>query len=302
MTTLVAPGLWQSTLARLSPLFFAGAGQSLRRRRQTPAIGSEVIDRLGPLQIRLASTTRDIRLAQRLRYQVFYEEMSASPGLWTSITSCDVDEYDTLCDHLLVEDRSTSRQARPLHSDVIGTYRLLKRSATRSKGFYSENEFDLGDLLTRHPTLNILELGRSCVLPQYRNKRTIELLWSGIWAYICAHRCELLIGCASFEETDLDKLALPLSFLHHFAPAPPEFEVSALPGRYVEMNCIAKDKIDAKAALRQLPPLMKGYLRLGATVGKGAVVDPDFGTTDVFMILPVASIKDRYIQYFASAQ
>jgi putative hemolysin len=107
-----------------------------------------------------------------------------------------------------------------------------------------------------------------------------------------------MFGCASLEGTDPAELALPLSFLHHFARAPEDWTARALPRRAVSMDRIAPEAIDRKAAWRQLPPLIKGYLRLGAFVGEGAVVDHQFGTTDVLIVLPVAGINARYIQHF----
>jgi putative hemolysin len=146
--------------------------------------------------------------------------------------------------------------------------------------------------------LQFLELGRSCVLPEFRNKRTVELLWHGIHAYVLQNRCDVMIGCASIEGTDPSRLALPLSFLHHYARAPELWRGRALPERYVEMNRISKEAIDPKAALRALPPLLKGYLRLGAYVGDGAVVDHEFGTTDVLIVLPMSVIQKRYVEHF----
>jgi putative hemolysin len=152
--------------------------------------------------------------------------------------------------------------------------------------------------LARHSGLKFLELGRSCVLPHYRNKRTVELLWHGIWTYLLQHRHDVMIGCASLDGTDPDRLALPLSYLHHFARAPEPWRAHALSPRYVEMNRLAKESIEPKAALRKMPPLIKGYLRLGAFIGDGAVIDRQFGTTDVLIVLPVAAIKARYIEHF----
>jgi putative hemolysin len=182
---------------------------------------------------------------------------------------------------------------------VVGTYRLLRQEiADRNRGFYSAGEFGVDRLLARHPRLCFLELGRSCVLAPYRNRRTVELLWHGIWSYVLEHRVDVMFGCASLEGTDLEKLALPLSFLHHFAGAPEEWRARALPHRCVEMNRMPKAAIDARVALRELPPLIKGYLRLGAFIGDGAVIDHQFGTTDVLIVLPVAGISTRYIQHF----
>lgn len=184
---------------------------------------------------------------------------------------------------------------------VVGTYRLLRQDvAERNFGFYTSAEYDIDGIIAAHPGLRFLELGRSCVLKPYRNKRTVELLWHGIWTYILHHRIDVVLGCASLEGTDPARLAKELSFLHHFAAAPPEWRARAVPSRYVSMDRIPKDQIDAKAALQDLPPLVKGYLRLGARFGDGAVVDRQFGTTDVFVTLKVTDIGSRYINYYGS--
>ena len=217
----------------------------------------------------------------------------------------DFDEYDAICDHLLVIDHDVKpgrfRKAKPR---VVGTYRLLRHEvAERHFGFYTAGEYDIDPLIEANPSLRFLELGRSCVLKPYRNRRTVELLWHGIWAYVLHHRIDVMIGCASLEGTDPDRLALPLSFLHHHARAPEGWRVPAARERYVAMDRLAKEAVDAKAALHALPPLIKGYLRLGATFGDGAVIDRQFGTTDVLVILPVAAINRRYIDHFgATAQ
>ncbi|RZK82912.1 MAG: ornithine--acyl-ACP N-acyltransferase OlsB, partial [Methylobacterium sp.] len=131
--------------------------------------------------------------------------------------------------------------------------------------------------------------------------RTVELLWAGIWAYVQHHRIDAMLGCASLEGTDPDRLALPLSFLHHHARAAEGWCARALPERYVAMDRLAREAVDPKAALQALPPLIKGYLRVGATFGDGAVVDHQFGTTDVFVVLPVSAIAERYRDHFGPA-
>jgi len=272
----------------------------LRVRDQGATRTADVLGRLGTLEVRLARTAADVRRAQRLRFKVFYQEMSAVPDAAARLARRDIDPYDALCDHLLVVDHATpGRLGRP---SVVGTYRLLRQEvAERHAGFYSSGEFDVAALLARHRGARFLELGRSCVLPPYRNRRTVELLWHGIWSYVLQHRLDVMIGCASLEGTDADALALPLSFLHHFAAAPEAWRVSALTGRRVEMNRLPATAIDRKAALHALPPLIKGYLRLGAGIGDGAVIDRQFGTTDVFIVLPVAAINTRYIGHFGEA-
>ena len=259
------------------------------------------LGRLGALEVRLARTSAEIRRAQKLRYDVFYKEMSAIADTALYFARRDIDLFDAVCDHLLVIDHAARTLPRTLHKApaIVGTYRLLRQDiAERTGGFYSASEFDVGSLVARHCDLKFLELGRSCVLPPYRNKRTVELLWHGIWAYVLEHRMDVMIGCASLDGTDPDRLALPLSFLHHYARAPEPWRTMALPHRYLELNRMPKAAVAPKAALQLLPPLIKGYLRLGAFVGDGAVIDRQFGTTDVLIILPVSAIRARYLAHF----
>ena len=282
----------------------------------------EPLGRIGPLDVRLAQSPAEVRLAQRLRYHVFYEEMAAIAGADALRTRRDRDSFDPICDHLLVIDRdrrgsqgladglnrarveTETMPPRPLfrHEPVIvGTYRLLRQEISELNGdFYSAGEYDIGSLIDRHPGLRFLELGRSCVLEPYRNKRTVELLWHGIWSYVLMHGIDVMFGCASLAGTNADRLAPMLSFLHHKARAPEPWQVGVNSDRYVEMNRMPADAIDERAVLRQLPPLIKGYLRLGGFVADGAVVDHQFGTTDVLIVLPVAAINRRYVDHYGA--
>jgi putative hemolysin len=249
--------------------------------------------------VRLADTAAEVRQAQKLRYRIFYKEGSAIPNPARLFARRDIDGYDAICDHLLVIDHAARDRTALNRPAVVGTYRLLRQPlAEEYGGFYTAGEFDIGTLVARHSGLQFLELGRSCVLSPYRNKRTVELLWHGIHAYILQNQCDVMFGCASLDGTDPKQMALPLSFLHHHAAAPEPWRASALPGRYVEMNRMSKAEVDPKAALHALPPLIKGYLRLGAYIGDGAVIDYEFGTTDVLIVLPVAAIKQRYFEHF----
>lgn len=269
----------------------------------------KVYGRIGDLEVRLARTRADVRLAQRLRYEVFYNEMSAKPSLTAQVRRRDEDRYDAICDHLLVVDTSRSesvprgwsgrRKAR-----VIGTYRVLRQEvASRTLGFYTQGEYDIAPLIaSKSPRYRFMELGRSCVLKPYRNKRTVELLWHGLWTYVREHKVDVMIGCASFEGTDPDEHAMALSFLHHYALAPEEWRVRAHPKLYVQMDRLPKSKVDVKAALKAMPPLIKGYLRLGAMIGDGAVIDRQFGTTDVLIVLPVEKIDPRYFEHFGAPE
>ncbi len=283
----------------LKPTLQAASSILLPQARIEPPLG-----RIGPLEVRLAATRKDIRRAQKLRYKVFYRDGHAIADAGTMLARRDKDAFDKLCDHLLVIDHAAINPVKARlrrKPPVVGTYRLLSQEqAAQHGGFYTENEFDIAGLMARHRDLRFLELGRSCVLPRYRNKRTVELLWHGVWSYVRQNGFDVMIGCASLEGTDPDRLALPLSFLHHFARAPEAWRATALPHRRVEMNRMAKDAIDPKSALRELPPLIKGYLRLGACIGDGAVIDHQFGTTDILIILPVTAISSRYIGHFGA--
>lgn len=275
-------------------LKFAGEHAPLARATQTPL----TLGKLGSLEVRLAQKKNDIKRAQKLRYRVFYKDGTAIADAATKLARRDKDAFDKICDHILVIDHA-GKPSLSGKLPVVGTYRLLRQDiAERHTGFYTENEFDIGGVIERHRNLRFLELGRSCVLPPYRNKRTVELLWHGIWSYVRQNGVDVMLGCASFEGTDPDALKLPLSFLHHYAAAPEEWRARANPSRYVEMNRMPKEAVNQKAALRELPPLIKGYLRLGAYIGDGAVIDHQFGTTDVLIILPVSAISSRYIEHF----
>lgn len=274
------------------------ASGKLRPRDPT----SPTLGQLGPLEVRLARTASEVRKAQNIRYRVFYEEMAAIPDINALATHRDMDSYDPICDHMLVLDHEVAPKAfRRKKPRVVGTYRLLRQEiADMNGGFYTSGEYDIQPVLDSHTNLRFLELGRSCVLKPYRNKRTVELLWHGVWSYVLMHNIDVMIGCASLEGTDPERLATPLSFLHHNCLAPEEWRVKALPERYTSMNRMPKEAVDARAALHALPPLIKGYLRLGAFVGDGAVVDHQFNTTDVLIVLPVAGISTRYINYYGA--
>lgn len=289
-----------------------GAPIRFKPRLRTPLAApglAPTLGRIGSLEVRLATSASEIRRAQRLRYRVFFEEMSAVPSGLAMLSRRDVDEYDAVCDHLLVIDHAATdtpnfaaKPFRRTQPKVVGTYRLLRQDAAdRNFGFYTAGEYDIAPLMAANPGARFLELGRSCVLKPYRTKRTVELLWAGIWAYVQHHSIDAMLGCASLEGTDPDRLALPLSFLHHHARASEGWCARALPERYVAMNRVAREAVDPKAALQALPPLIKGYLRIGATFGDGAVVDHQFGTTDVFVVLPVSAIAERYRDHFGPA-
>lgn len=251
--------------------------------------------RAGTLCVRLASSESEIIASQRLRYRVFCEEMGGEASAEVQREQRDFDAYDAVCDHLLVIDESLQGDAA-----IVGTYRLLRSGPMQSIGrFYTESEYDISPL-KNYPG-ELLELGRSCVDVSYRNRSVMTLLWRGIGAYSSMHQIKLMFGCASFTGADPDQHALALSYLYHYHLAAPDVRLTALADQYVDMRRIAKDAIDPREALRHIPPLIKGYLRLNGNVGDGAVVDAAYNTTDVSIVVQTDLVTDKYFERYAPA-
>ena len=249
--------------------------------------------RAGNLGLRIARTPEELEAAQALRYRVFYREMGAQPDAGAAATGRDSDRYDAVADHLLVVDHDLGDGA----DAVVGTYRLIRREAADSIGrFYSADEYDI-TLIERFPG-HVLELGRSCVDAAYRGRAAMQLLWRGIAAYVFTHNIDLMFGCASLPGTDVQALAAELTYLHANHLAPEDIRLRALPHRYVDMRRMDPNEIDARQVLVSLPPLIKGYLRLGGFVGDGAVVDHQFNTTDVAIVVQTDLVTGKYFRHF----
>ena len=249
--------------------------------------------RAGNLGVRLAATRAERDAVQALRYRVFYGEMGAAADPVTAAFRRDRDIFDAVADHLLVIDHGIG----PGPEGVVGTYRLIQREAAAQIGrFYSAGEYDIAPLLGFPGRL--LELGRSCVDTGYRNRAAMQLLWRGIAAYVFQYRIDLMFGCASLPGTDPDALAAELTYLYYNHLAPPALRPRALPHRYVDMRQILPASIDPKRTLNLLPPLIKGYLRLGGFVGDGAVIDRQFNTTDVAVVVKTDLVTDKYYRHY----
>jgi putative hemolysin len=258
----------------------------LQQVRPAPIVSNGV-------EVRLAESAAEIDAAQALRYRVFYDEMKAKPSPEMAARRRDFDDFDRYCDHLLVIDHK-----RGLGADgVVGTYRLIRREVAQKLGrFYSAAEYDI-DVLTRMPG-EILELGRSCVDRAFRTRPAMQLLWRGIAAYVFHYDISVMFGCASLPGTDVKALARPLSYLHHHHLAPPELRPRAVASRFVGMDLMPPSEINTRAALNELPPLIKGYLRLGGFVGEGAVIDEQFNTTDVCVVVKTELVTDKYFKHY----
>lgn len=252
--------------------------------------------RAGHLGVRIARASSELDAAQALRYRIFYDEMGAVPDAMTRTLQRDIDRYDPVADHLLVIDHAIG----PGPEGVVGCYRLVQRPGAEAIGnFYTASEYDISPLMVFPGRL--LELGRSCVDVRYRGRAVMQLLWRGIAAYVFHHRIDLMFGCASLPGTDPDRLATELTFLYDNHLAPPALRPRALPERHVEMRRLDCGPIDGRRALAMLPPLVKGYLRLGGFIGDGAVIDPQFNTTDVVVVVKTDLVTDKYYRHYERA-
>ena len=255
---------------------------------------TSTVDQAGAsnLEVRLAREPAEVEAAQRLRYRVFYEEMGAKPTPEMARTRRDFDDLDAIYDHLLVIDPARGDGV----AGVVGTYRLQRREDPRFQRFYTAGEYDISKVASFKGGL--LELGRSCVDVDYRTKAVMQLLWQGIASYVLSHGVDLMFGCASLPGVDPQALAVPLSYLHHHHLAPEELRPRALPALYTRMDLLPRTAFRPREALIALPPLVKGYLRLGGFVGDGAVIDRQFNTTDVCVLVKTDMVTEKYYRHY----
>tara|TARA_Y100001978_G_scaffold54213_1_gene48673 strand:- start:789 stop:1592 length:804 start_codon:yes stop_codon:yes gene_type:complete len=248
----------------------------------------------GELEVRLAENNVEIDAAQKLRYKVFYEEMSARPTENQKRLKRDIDMYDFYFDHILVIDNSI---LGTFQDKVVGTYRLNRGNyKTKKKFFYTANEFNIEKLLkSKH---KILELGRSCVDEKYRNGKIMQMLWKFIAQYVNIFEINIMFGCASFPGTDTSVYKDTFSYLHNNYLAPESIRPVAIDERFINMNHSLDNQYTFKKFLGDIPPLIKGYIRLGAFIGEGAVIDHDFNTVDVCIVLPTKKVASRYMDHY----
>ncbi len=232
------------------------------------------------LSVGLAKTPSEIEEAQRLRYQVFAGEMGAR--LESAHEQIDRDIFDAYCEHLVVRDNRSSQ--------VVGTYRILSPSQAKAiRSYYSENEFDMTRL--QHLRDSMVEVGRSCVHPDYRDGATISQLWGGLADYMITQQHDYLIGCASISMSDGGHYAASVYHkLHKLHEAPAEYRV-------FPHNPLPLDKLDNSLEVI-IPPLIKGYLRLGAYICGEPAWDVDFNTADLFILLPLSRLNAKYARRF----
>ncbi|WP_209503941.1 MULTISPECIES: GNAT family N-acyltransferase [unclassified Ruegeria] len=242
--------------------------------------------------VKLAETEADLQAAQRLRYDVFVRELGGGGEMVDHDAGLEKDRFDPYFDHMLAYDDQTG--------EIIGVYRMLPGERAAELGqFYSEDEYDLTVL--KNSGRKLLELGRSCLHPDYRGGTAMYHLWNGLAAYVAERDIEVLFGVASFHGTDVTTLAQPLSMLHHNHLAPPELRVRAQPDVFQSMDLVKPEALDRRTAMVQVPALIKAYLRLGGFVGEGAFIDYTFNTTDVCLILDTTRMNERQRRIYGGA-
>lgn len=248
----------------------------------------------GWLAVRLCTDERDLRAAQRLRYRVFVQELGGDGPMVDHAAGLERDEFDAVVDHLMLIDTRRNPEAG---DHVIGVYRLLRSEVAERFGrYYSEAEYDLTPL--RASGRRLVELGRSCVDPAFRGGSGMLLLWNALADYVLDHGIEVLFGVASFHGTEIEPLAQALSWLHYHHLAPPALRPVARAPHFQRMDLIPPERLDRRAAIAAMPPLIQAYLRLGGVVGEGAWIDHDFNTTDVFLLMDTAAMSDRHRRYY----
>ncbi len=246
------------------------------------------------LFVRLAQDPLDLLAAQRLRYEVFVAELGADGPMVDHAARLERDGFDALVDHLVLID--PRRDAGKL-DHVVGAYRLLPSDRlTKTGRFYSAGEYDLSPLIGSGRRL--VELGRSCVHPDYRRGTAMYRLWNALADYVLARKIEIMFGVASFHGTDVGVLAQPLAYLHHHHLAPPDMRVRALGDNRQRMDLVPATDLDARAAMAAMPALIKAYLRLGGVVGDGAWIDAAFNTIDVCLVMDTARMSARHRAFY----
>ncbi|MBI4489810.1 MAG: GNAT family N-acetyltransferase [Deltaproteobacteria bacterium] len=239
-------------------------------------------------EIKITRDRGEIQEAQKLRFEVFNLEMKK--GLQSSYPrGLDIDEYDPVCEHLIVQDLNKGK--------IAGTYRLLIGSeARRHFGFYSEREFNLENVKKLKGEL--LELGRSCSHKDYRNVPLMLTMWGAIADYVKTHQVRYLFGCASLYTMYSREVSEFYSLLKERHYAPEEFRVDPLPEKsFPDLNDKVKTE-DPRSLFSRLPSLIKGYLRVGALLCGPPALDLEFGATDLFLLLDVKKMRGEYMRRF----
>lgn len=239
--------------------------------------------RTNNFEVKLADNESELLEVCKLQYEellLYYnQENKIESGIFE-------DEYDRLCDHLIAIDLK--------NNSIAGSYRLVRKDHIKEIGhFTTESEFDISKI----KDYEIMELGRAFVKSEYRDGSVISLLWEGIINYVIAHDIRFLFGTASFHGVDPSQYKHALSAIHYYHLSQLETRVKAI-NHPVRLDQLPLEEVDMKLAKKEMPPLVKGYINLGATFGDGGFLDYDFNSLDVFTLIDLETVNQRYLQRF----
>ena len=245
-------------------------------------------------EIRLAKTEEEVIAAQKLRYKIFFEEDGAIPSEQVKLEERDFDEFDPFCDHLIAIDKTAGDNPADY---VIGTYRLMRKDGAKKAGkWYSQSEFNVEKFNDYNG--EVLELGRACVHKDYRTKIVMQMLWNGLAAYMFDFDIKLMFGCGSFLGTDVNQYKQSLSYLYYNCVAVDELAVEERGKDKCEYPVIPKNEIDGVVAFKELPTMIKGYLRIGCKVSNTIFIDWNFNCFDVCIIFETKNLKQSYLEHY----
>ena len=245
-------------------------------------------------EVRLAKTQDEIIAAQKLRYQVFFIEDGATPTDQVRAECRDFDEFDAYCDHLLAIDLTAGSNPEDY---VIGTYRLMRKGGAKAAGhWYSQSEFNVEKF--NNYDGEVLELGRACVKKEYRTKIVMQMLWNGLAAYMFDHEIKLMFGCGSFLGTDMDKYKQSLSYLYYNHVADGDLAIDAITKDKRDYPILPREEVNDLEAFKQLPTMVRGYVRIGCKVSRSIFVDWGFNCFDVCIIFETDKLKKSYLEHY----
>jgi L-ornithine Nalpha-acyltransferase len=251
--------------------------------------------KFGNYVIKLAETKSELKKAQALRYSIFYKEKKAKPSILKQMLGLDFDKVDKFADHLILVDKGNNAPKNP----IIGTYRLIRGDVSANfGGFYTSSEFNLSNILNRYKHSQVLELGRSCVHKDYRNGTAMNLLWKAIAEYVKLYDVKIILGCASFSGTNINKFSNELSYLQENFSLSDDLSVKSLDKNVYPDYKKTKNNVDNFRTFAKLPPLIKGYIRVGGKVSNSVYVDYNFNTIDLCVIIKIDNIDKKYKKKF----
>ena len=266
---------------------------SLLRSASTNKTFQEI--EFGNFVIKLTEKKSELKKAQALRYSIFYKEKKAKPSFPKKILALDYDKVDKFADHLIVIDKGSIAPK----NKIVGTYRLIRGDVSANfGGFYTSSEFNLSNILDVYKNNQILELGRSCVHKDYRNGTVMNLLWKAIAEYVKFYDIKIILGCVSFSGTDIMKFSNELSYLRENFSLPDDLSVESLDENTYPVYKKTVTKINDLKIFAKLPPLIKGYLRVGGKVSDSFYVDYSFNTIDLCVVVKTDNIENKYKKKF----